>query len=105
MAAMSAPRGLLKGPKFNGRHSTVINAAVPIVAALRRSDLVTKVVLSVIRPTKAARRRMKCVEIEAGLRLDVRGPNSVQTFYAYTRHPVAVMDLLARLWEPDHVPS
>ena len=49
---MSHTRGLLKGPKFNGRHSTVIPDAIPAVEAARDCPWVTKIALGVITPLK-----------------------------------------------------
>src|SRR3712207_9047145 len=42
-------RGLLRGPKFNGRHTTLIDAAVPVVMQLRDDPRVTKIIIGVIK--------------------------------------------------------
>lgn len=47
---MKKLRGVLKGPKISNSHSTVIDAARPIVARARRLPEVTRVVVSEIRP-------------------------------------------------------
>ena len=47
---MSHIKGLLKGSKFSGRHSTVIPSAIPAVEAARDCPHVTKIALGVITP-------------------------------------------------------
>jgi len=42
--------GLLKGQKFNGRHTTVIEAAMPFVEMLRDAPNVEKIALGIIKP-------------------------------------------------------
>lgn len=92
------PRGLLRGPKFNGKHTTLIAPAFPMVEMLRDDDRVTKIVIGVIKPRKGGGVSLKAVTIEAGLRLTVSGPSSVQQFYAYTSEPEEVKSALARLY-------
>src|SRR5277367_5552919 len=50
--AMSHIKGLLRGSKFNGRHSTVIPSAIAAVEAAKACPHVTKIGLGVITPTK-----------------------------------------------------
>lgn len=92
------PRGLLRGPKFNGKHTTMIAPAFPMVEMLRDDDRVTKIVIGVIKPRKGSGVSLKAVTIEAGLRLTISGPSSVQQFYAYTSEPEAVKEALERLF-------
>jgi hypothetical protein len=92
------PKGLLRGPKFNGKHSTLIAPAYPVVELLRDDDRVTKIVIGVIKPRKGNGTSLKAVTIEAGLRLMVAGPSSVQQFYAYTSDPEGVKTALEQLF-------
>jgi hypothetical protein len=92
------PRGLLRGPKFNGKHTTLIAPAFAMVEMLRDDDRVTKIVIGVIKPRKGTGISLKAVTIEAGLRLMVSGPSSVQQFYAYTAEPEAVKSALESLY-------
>lgn len=92
------PRGLLRGPKFNGKHSTLIAPAFAMVEMLRDDDRVTKIVIGVIKPRKGSGVSLKAVTIEAGLRLTVSGPSSIQQFYAYTSEAEAVKSALERLY-------
>lgn len=92
------PRGLLRGPKFNGKHTTLIAPAFPMVELLRDDDRVTKIVIGVIKPRKGGGVSLKAVPIEAGLRIMVSGPSSVQQFYAYTSDPAGVSAALEKLY-------
>ena len=93
------PKGLLRGSKFNGKHSTLIAPAYPMVELLRDDDRVTKIVIGVIKPRKGNGISLKAVPIEAGLRLMVSGPSSVQQFYAYTADPEGVKAALEKLFD------
>ncbi|MDB5082227.1 MAG: hypothetical protein JWP00_4151 [Chloroflexi bacterium] len=92
------PRGLLRGPKFNGKHTTLIAPAFQVIELLRDDSRVTKIVIGVIKPRKGSGVSLKAVTIEAGLRLMVSGPSSVQQFYAYTSEPEAVKIELEKLF-------
>ncbi len=91
------PRGLLRGPKFNGKHTTLIAPAYSVVALLRDDERVTKIVIGIIKPRKGSGFAVKAVAIEAGLRIMVSGPSSVQQFYAYTSDPAGVQAALEKL--------
>ncbi len=92
------PRGLLRGPKFNGKHTTLIAPAMPMVEFLRDDDRITKIVIGVIKPRKGNGISCKAVTIEAGLRITVGGPSSVQQFFAYTADPAGVTFALEKLF-------
>jgi hypothetical protein len=92
------PRGLLRGPKFNGKHSTLIAPAYPVIELLRDDERVTKIVIGVIKPRKGNGVSFKATTIEAGLRIMVSGPSSVQQFYAYTADPAGVTAALEELF-------
>lgn len=96
---MSHLKGLLKGPKFNGRHSTVIPSAIPAVEAARDSPHVTKIGLGVITPVKTAAEHLKFTPVSGGLKMQVRGAHAVQVFWVYTTSPQeAIAEITAR-WE------
>jgi hypothetical protein len=92
-------RGLLKGPKFNGRHSTVIDSAIPVVEAARDCDLVTKISLGVITPLGKGKTHLKFSETNGGLKMQVRGDNAVQMFYLYTKNPADVIAEIEKRWQ------
>jgi hypothetical protein len=92
-------RGLLKGSKFNGRHSTVIESAVPAVEAARDCEHVTKIALGVITPIRAGSEHLKFTPASGCLKMQVRGTNAVQTFWVYTTRPDEVIEEITRKWE------
>src|SRR3954468_1254317 len=73
--SVSHVRGLLKGPKFNGRHSTVIDSAIPVIEAARDCPYVSKISLGVITPIGKGKSHLKFTETNGGLRMQVRGDN------------------------------
>ncbi len=93
------PRGLLRGPKFNGKHTTLIAPAQVVVELLRDDSRVTKIVIGIIKPRRGGGQSIKAVSVEAGLRLTVSGPSSVQQFYAYTSDPEGVKLTLEQLFD------
>ncbi len=95
---MSHIKGLLRGPKFNGRHSTVIPSAIPAVEAARDCLHVTKIALGVITPVKAAEERLKFTPASGGLKMQVRGTHAVQVFWLYTTRPDDVIEEVTRKW-------
>lgn len=92
-------RGLLKGAKFNGRHSTVIPSAIPAVEAAKASPHVTKIALGVITPAKAAEEHLKFTKASGALKMQVRGTHAVQVFWVYTNQPDAVIEEITRQWD------
>jgi hypothetical protein len=96
---MAHAKGLLKGPKFNGRHSTVIDSAVPALEAARDCAHVTKIALGVITPIRPGAAHLKFTPASGCLKMQVRGTNAVQTFGVYTTQPEDVIEEITRKWE------
>jgi hypothetical protein len=96
---MSHVRGLLKGPKFNGKHSTVIPSAIAAVEAARDCAHVTKIALGVITPIKSGEEHLKFTPVSGGLKMQIRGVHAVQIFWLYTTHPQDVIDEVTRKWD------
>lgn len=84
---MAAPKNLLRGAKFNGRHSTVISDAISIVQTAKELPEVTKIVLGVIKPLPSSKPHLRCSPVSAGLKVQVRGGSAVQIFFVYTHFP------------------
>lgn len=95
---MAHARGLLKGSKFNGRHSTVIPSAIPAVQAARDCEHVTKIALGVITPIRPGPEHLKFTSATGCLKMQVRGTNAVQTFWVYTTSPEAVTAEISAKW-------
>jgi hypothetical protein len=96
---MSHVRGLLKGAKFNGRHSTVIPSAIPAIEAAKNCPHVTKIGLGIITPTKNGQERLKFTKASGALKMQVRGTHAVQLFWVYTDRPDEVIEEITREWE------
>ncbi len=95
---MSHAKGLLRGPKFNGRHSTVIPSAIPAIEAARECKHVTKIALGVITPLRAGKPHLKFSPVSGGLKMQVRGTHAVQIFWLYTTEPDAVIREIEGKW-------
>jgi hypothetical protein len=90
--------GLLRGSKFNGKHSTIIEPAIPVIEAARESRHVTKIALGVITPVHSAESHLKFSSVSGGLKMQVRGRHAVQIFWIYTTEPDAVIAELTNSW-------
>src|ERR1700676_2482723 len=98
-SGMSHAKGLLKGSKFNGRHSTVIPSAIPAIEAARDSPHVTKIALGVITPIRAGQEHLKFTPMGGGLKMQVRGTGAIQIFWVYTTRPDDVIEEITKKWE------
>jgi hypothetical protein len=95
---MTHIKGLLRGPKFNGKHSTVIPSAIPAVEAARDCEHVTKIALGVITPIKTGKEHLKFNEVSGGVKMQVRGIHAIQVFWLYTTRPDNVIEEIERKW-------
>lgn len=78
-------RDVLNGSKVTKSHTTVIDAAEPVVRALRRIPCVTKIVIGPIGHCGPSRSgvRIKVDDVPAGVRVLVRGVTAVQVLFVY----------------------
>lgn len=95
---MGHEKGLLRGAKFNGRHSTVIPSAIPAVEAARDCPHVTKIALGVITPLRSGPERLKFSPVSGGLKMQVRGAHAVQIFWLYTTRPDDAIAEITAKW-------
>lgn len=88
------------GGKFSGKHTTVIDAAVLVIdAALKHTD-VKSIVLGVITNfTGRGEERIKFYQIQAGLKIMVKGRTCKQDLYVYTSKPEEVKAHLQKVWD------
>lgn len=91
-------KGLLGGGKVSGSHSTVIDEAVPLIEMAKRLGSVKKIVLGVIDPARVGPRRLKIVQVPAGMRLTARGVHAAQKLFIYTDEFEAVETVLRATW-------
>ncbi len=86
---MTAKHGLLRGPKFNMRHTTIIESALPFVQMLKASPAVKKISLGVIKPVtgghsrKGGSNQVKALVLSTAVRFSFRGGSSVQQFHVF----------------------
>lgn len=97
---MSHIKGLLKGSKFNGRHSTLIPSAITAVEAARDCPLVSKIALGIITPLRAGKPHLKFSPVSGGLKMQVRGTHGVQILWLYTTSPDQVIAEITKKWVP-----
>jgi hypothetical protein len=73
------------GKKIGGRHTTIIDAARPIVDLLQRLPEVTKLSPGFIKlGLRSGRHRLKISLSQGGLLLKIRGSTSIQEVRIYT---------------------
>ena len=97
---MSGKKGILKGPKFNGRHSTYIDTALPLITAASAQPEVSKVILGPIENTHAHGSHFRIRPQASGaLKLLVSGGGASQTIYVYTTEATATTAALNVAWE------
>jgi hypothetical protein len=95
-------KGLLRGAKFNRRHSTVIDIAVPIIKAAKVLEEIHKIILGdIAEGGSGSTMKLNFSDIPAGLKMIVKGANIKQTFYLYTKAPEAVKAALNKVWEDE----
>jgi hypothetical protein len=92
-------KGLLRGAKFNGRHSTVIPSAIPAIEAAKVCAHVTKIALGVITPIRSGPEHLKFTPASGCLKMQVRGNHAVQVFWLYTTRPEDVIREISEKWE------
>lgn len=84
-----AKQGLLRGPKFNMRHTTIIEPALPFVQLLKTSSAVKKISLGIIKPVSGGPPRngglprLKVLVLPTAVRFTFRGGRSVQQFHVF----------------------
>ena len=84
------------GEKLAGRHTTVIDAAKPVLKKADALPRVKKISLGFIKmtPGSSGERRLKFKDMQGGLQVTVRGNSSVQDIWIYTDSPVEVQQQL-----------
>jgi hypothetical protein len=76
------------GKKITTSHTSIIDAAVPLVEAAERLPEVTKISLGMIKQVGKSRgqHRIKFLPIFGGWKITVRGSSTVQEIYIYTEN-------------------
>lgn len=90
--------GHLSGKKISKSHSTIIDAAKKLASFIVTEPSVDKLSIGEIRVIGNGPQRIKTVLSSAGIKLTVRGRNSVQYFFVYTTKPQKVELLINNFW-------
>ena len=74
------------GRKITTSHTSIIDAAIPVVKAAERLPDVSKISLGIIKQVGKSRgqHRLKFQPIVGGWKITVRGSSTVQEIYVYT---------------------
>ncbi|MDO8474527.1 MAG: DUF2103 domain-containing protein [bacterium] len=88
-----------QGKKSGGTHTTLIEAAEPLVRAAEKLPEVAKISLGFIKSTPGQRgtKRVKFKRSTSGLLMTVRGNTSVQAIRIYTASPDIVQQELEKI--------
>ena len=95
------PKGLLKGNKVGGTHTTIIDGARAIFAEAKKLHEVTKIIPGIITKVKSNNTHIKFTPIDAGFKLQVKSVKAVQIFYIYTSNPERTQKMLEDFWNVD----
>lgn len=95
---MTTTKHLLKGSKFNARHSTIIDEAVPLLQHLKKQPFVKKIALGCIKPNTASTTRIKFTRDKYAIKLQVYGSAAVQLFHVFGSLD-SIMEALTRYAE------
>ncbi|MCX6744188.1 MAG: DUF2103 domain-containing protein [Candidatus Parcubacteria bacterium] len=87
------------GGKIGGKHTTLIDAAIPLVDQARKLSTVRKITLNIIRYVNSKQggpNRVKFRKINGGLQAKVRGNASIQVISIYCSEPQLTQKQLER---------
>jgi hypothetical protein len=85
------------GGKLTRSHTTLIDAAVPVVDHLQQRPEVSKISLGLIKSLGKGKAGLKFHEVVGGWRIVVRGNTSLQDLVVYTTDPARTKFELERL--------
>jgi hypothetical protein len=104
MAKTKRKPGLLAGAKTNkNSHSTLIAEAMVAVKIAKLCPHISKISLGLIKSIKPLRGpdpHLKFVQMTGGLRMQVRGQDSVQYVWIYTTMPEETIAFINERWNP-----
>jgi len=92
------------GGKLTRNHTTLIDAAAPVVDFLQECDVVSKISLGIIKNIGKGAPGLKFHPVTGGWRVVVRGNVSLQEIVVYTEEPHKVYRELMNLSVPGRKP-
>ncbi len=81
----NTPKGLLRGSKVRGKHSTMTPCAQEVILFCKRLAAVSKIVPGQIKPISTGTRHLKFTPIPGGYKIVVRGSTNIQELFIYTK--------------------
>ena len=92
-------KGHIAGGKVTRSHTTVTDAAAVVVKKLEKAPEVSKISLGEMKLRLGhAQRSLKCLPINGGLKVVVRGVTNKQELFVYTSDTSATEKLLATIF-------
>jgi hypothetical protein len=84
------------GKKITTSHTSIIDAAIPVVEAAEKLPEVTKISLGIIKQVGKSRgqHRVKFQPIVGGWKITVRGSSTVQEIYVYTENATSTKTVI-----------
>lgn len=82
------------GGKITRSHTTLIDAAVPLVDLLQARSEVSKISLGIIKNIGKGMPKIKLFPVTGGLKIVVRGNTSLQELVAYTNNKEVIRQML-----------
>jgi Predicted metal-binding protein (DUF2103) len=84
--------------KLTRSHTTMTDATARILSVIQKHPDVTKISLGEIRHVSGGRRDIKCLRIDAGIKVAIRGNGAVQQIYVYTNNADEVIAVLEKVF-------
>ena len=84
------------GKKISGRHTSIIEPALPVVRQLARRPEVKKISLGQIQQVRNAKQSVQVKKMTGGLRLVVRGTCSIQKISVYSKDLESTKQFLSK---------
>ncbi len=75
----------MHGKKITRSHTSVIDAAKPLISCIEQSMYVTKISLGIIKHIGTGKPNLKFHPITGGVKVVVRGNTSIQELFIYTQ--------------------
>ena len=85
------------GGKLTSSHTTLIDAAAPVVDFLQRCEEVSKISLGLIKNIGKGQTGLKFHPVTGGWKVTIRGNTSLQEIVVYTTNPERVRQILLAL--------
>jgi len=90
------------GKKITKSHSSIIDAAIPLIDHATRMSEIEKISLGTIKQIGTGTPRLKFTALNGGMKMTVRGRVTTQDIFIYTKHPENVQAILTEIFASKH---